>query len=136
MKARHLKFLAVLLAAFTLIGCDQGQKAPAKTRVHVVNAAPHFAQLWYQREHPTTEAPEALTFKTVTAHDYDVDTYDFFVYHERVGTGEILDTWTWIKQLAAYTRRRGRCRSDPRSPLRTTSPLRTLQRHGHSRHSA
>jgi hypothetical protein len=101
MKTRHLKFFAVLLAAFTLIGCDQGQKAPSKTRVHIVNAAPSFAQLWYQREHSTTEQEDALTFKSATAHDYDVDNYDFFVYHKRVGTGEILDTWTWVKQLVA-----------------------------------
>ncbi len=99
MKARHLKFFAVLLAALTLIGCGQGQKAPAKTRVHVVNAAPSFAQLWYLREQPLTESPEALAFKSVSAHDYDVDTYDFFVYQKRVGTGEVLATWTWIKEL-------------------------------------
>ena len=103
MKARHFKFFAVLFAAFALIGCDQGQKAPAKTRVHVVNAAPSFAQLFYQRERPPNEAPEALAFKAVTAHDYDVDTNDFFVYHQRVGTAEVLDTSTWIKQLVADT---------------------------------
>ncbi len=101
MKARHLKFFAVLLAALTLIGCDQGRKAPAKTRVRIVNAAPSFAQLWYQREHPTLESPDALAFKGVTGHDYDVDTYDFYVYHKRVATGEILNTWTWSKELVA-----------------------------------
>ncbi len=103
MKVRHFKFFAVLLAALTLIGCDQGQKAPVKTHVRIVNAAPNFAQLWYQREQPTNESPEALTFKSVTAHDYDADTYDFFVYQRRVGTSELLDTWTWIKQLVADT---------------------------------
>jgi hypothetical protein len=101
MKAHHLKFFAVLLAAFSLIGCDQGRQAPSKTRVHIVNAAPSFAQLWYQREQPPGENPEALTFKAVTAHDYDVDTYDFFVYHRRVDGQELLNTWTWSKQLVA-----------------------------------
>jgi hypothetical protein len=101
MKARHLKILAVVLAAFALIGCDQGRKAPAKTRVHIVNAAPSFAQLWYQREHSTLESPDALAFKAVTAHDYDVDTYDFFVYHRRVTTQEVLHTWTWAEELLA-----------------------------------
>ncbi len=97
MKARHLKIFAVLLAALTLIGCDQGRQAPAKTRVHVVNAAPSFAQLWYRREQ--TDSPDALAFKAVAAHDYDVDTYDFFVYQRRVATQDVLNTWTWAKQL-------------------------------------
>ncbi|MEO8466718.1 MAG: DUF4397 domain-containing protein [Gammaproteobacteria bacterium] len=100
-KARHVKFVAILLSAIALIGCDQGQKPSARTRVHVVNAAPSFAQLWYQREHPPTEAPEPLAFKAVSAHDYDVDTYDFFAYHRRVSTQEILGTWTWVKELVA-----------------------------------
>ncbi len=99
MKARNFKFFAVLLAVFTLIGCGQGRQSPAKTRVHIVNAAPTFAQLWYQREHSTLESQDALAFKAVTAHDYDADTYDFFVYQKRVASQEILQTWTWIKQL-------------------------------------
>ena len=101
MKVRHLKIFAVLIAALTLIGCDQGRQTPAKTRVRIVNAAPSFAQLWYQREHSTLESQDALAFKGVTAHDYDVDTYDFFAYQKRVATGEVLNTWTWIKELVA-----------------------------------
>ncbi len=99
MKSHHVKFLAVLLAAFALIGCDQGRQTPAKTRVHIVNAAPSFAELWYQREHSTLEQQDALAFKAVAAHDYDADTYDFFVYQKRVATQDVLQTWTWIKQL-------------------------------------
>jgi len=101
MKARHLKFFAVLLTALALIGCEQGHKAPAKTRVHVVNAAPHFASLFYQREQPLGSSPDALAFKAVTAFDYDVDTYDFFVYQRHVATQELLHTWTWVKELVA-----------------------------------
>ena len=101
MKARHLKFFAVLLAAIAVIGCDQGHKAPAKTRVHVVNAAPHFATLFYQREQPLGQSPDSLAFKAVTAFDYDADTYDFFVYERRVATNELLHTWTWVKELVA-----------------------------------
>jgi hypothetical protein len=101
MKARHIKLFALLLAAFALVGCDQGKKSPAKTHVNVVNVAPSFAQLWYQREHSTTEAEDALAFKAVTAHDYDVDTYDFYAYHKQVATQAILNTWTWVKELVA-----------------------------------
>ena len=99
MKARHLKHFAVLLAAFTLIGCDQGHKAPAKTRVHVVNAAPSFAQLSFRREQ--TDTRDALAFKGVAAHDYDVDTYDFNAYQLDVATQALLHQWTWAKELVA-----------------------------------
>jgi hypothetical protein len=99
MKARHLKFFAVLLAALTLIGCDQGRQAPAKTRVRIVNAAPSFAQLSYRREQ--TDTVDSLAFTGVAAHDYDVDTYDYNVYQLRVATQELLNHWTWSKQLLA-----------------------------------
>jgi len=99
--SRHLKLLAALLAALTLIGCDQGQKSLGKSRVTIVNAAPSFAQLWYQRERPIGVQPDALAFKAVTAADYDIDTYDFYAYHRRVATQEVLNTWTWVKQLVA-----------------------------------
>ena len=99
MKARPLKFFAVLLAALTLIGCNQGRQAPEKTRVHIVNAAPSFAQLSYRREQ--TDSRDALAFKAVGAHDYDVDTYDFHAYQLRVATQELLNTWTWTKTLVA-----------------------------------
>jgi len=102
MTARHLKLFAVLLAALTLIGCEQGRKAPAKTHVTVVNAAPSFYQLLFRREQSTAQSEnDALGFKAVAAHDYDVDTYDFNVYQQRVGSGETLQTWTWSKQLVA-----------------------------------
>jgi hypothetical protein len=99
MKACHLKFFAILLAALTLIGCDQGRQAPAKTRVHVVNAAPSFAQLSYRREQ--TDTRDVLSFKGVAAHDYDVDTYDYNVYQIQVATQSVLQKWTWAKELVA-----------------------------------
>ena len=99
MKARHLNFFAVLATALTLVGCDQGQKAPLKTQIRVVNAAPSFSQLWFRREH--TDTRDALAFKGVASHEYDADTYDFYVYQQRVATGEILDTWTFARQLVA-----------------------------------
>jgi hypothetical protein len=99
MKARHLKFFSILLAALTLIGCDSGRQAPAKTRVHVVNAAPSFAQLSYRREQ--TDSRDALAFKAVAAHDYDADTYDFNVYELQEATQTVLTKWTWAKELVA-----------------------------------
>jgi len=99
MKVRHSKFFAVLLAALPLIGCDGGRQAPAKTRVHVVNAAPSFAALSYQREQ--TDQLDTLAFKGVAPHDYDVDTYDFNVYRQQVATQALLNHWTWIKELVA-----------------------------------
>jgi hypothetical protein len=99
MKARQLKFIAALLATLTLIGCGQGRQAPAKTRVRIVNAAPSFAQLSYRREQ--TDTIDALAFKGVASHDYDVDTYDYNVYLTRVTTGELLNHWTWSKELLA-----------------------------------
>ena len=99
MKARHLKFFAIVLAAFTLIGCDSGRQAPAKTRVHVVNAAPTFAQLSYRREQ--TDTRDVLEFKGVAAHDYDLDTYDFNVYRLQTATQTLLNQWTWVKELVA-----------------------------------
>jgi hypothetical protein len=99
MKARPLKFFAVLLAALTLIGCDQGRKAPAKTRIRVVNAAPSFAQLSFRREQ--TDTRDALAFKGVASHEYDVDTYDFNVYQLQVASQALLNKWTWSKQLVA-----------------------------------
>ncbi len=103
MKARHLTLFAVLLAALALVGCENGRKAPPKTHVNVANAAPSFVQLWYQREQPLGSTPDALAFKAVTPYDYDVDTYDFFVYQRRASTQELLNTWTWSKQLVADT---------------------------------
>jgi hypothetical protein len=99
MKVRHLKFFAIVLAALTLLGCDSGRQAPAKTRVHVVNAAPSFAQLSYRREQ--TDTRDVLAFKGVAAHDYDVDTYDFNVYQLQVATQALLNRWTWAKELVA-----------------------------------
>src|SRR5436189_5111595 len=100
MKACHLTSFALLLAALTLVGCDQGRQAPAKTHVQIVNAAPTFAQLSYRREQ--TDTRDALAFKGIAAHDYDADTYDFHAYQVRVEPpGDLIKTWSWTKELVA-----------------------------------
>jgi hypothetical protein len=100
MQARHLKSFAVLLAALCLVACDQGRKALEKTRVYVVNVAPDFAALGFQREQPPGASPDTLPFKGATKYDYDVDTYDFFVYQRQLTT-QTLPHWEFSKAVAA-----------------------------------
>jgi hypothetical protein len=97
MKLRHLGLIALSCAAFALAGCDSGgRKAPPKTNVRVVNVAPSFAALRYQREH--NDSPDDLAFKGAAVHQYDEDSYDFYVY-ERSLTSTAGRTWTFSKEL-------------------------------------
>jgi hypothetical protein len=101
MKLRHLSLFALLGAALALTGCDAGRKAPGKTRVHVVNVAPHFQQLAYIRENQTgANQLQTLSFKGALDQEYDEDTYDFHVYERSLpnATGR---SWTFTKQLVA-----------------------------------
>ena len=98
MQTRSLQLFAVLLAALSLTACDQGRKALEKTRVHVVNAAPGFAGLGFQREQPPGVQPVSLAFKAATSYDYDADTYDFFVY-QRSLTTQTLPSWHFERTL-------------------------------------
>ena len=101
MKLRHLSLLALLGAALVLTGCDSGRKAPARTSIRVVNVAPHFSQLGFIREHQTrSNSIDTLAFKGAAQHDYDADTYDFYVY-ERSLSGATGRTWTFSKELTA-----------------------------------
>jgi Domain of unknown function (DUF4397) len=101
MKLRYLTIFALSCAAFALSGCDGGRKAPPKTYVRVANVAPSFAALRFQREQ--TDAPDDLAFKGASAlHEYDEDTYDFYVY-ERSLTSTLGNSWTFSKQLDSTT---------------------------------
>jgi hypothetical protein len=66
--------------------------------VRVANAAPSFSALDYQREHRDRIA--TLGFKSAANFDYEVDTYDFYVYERsldpRVYTPR---TWTFNRAL-------------------------------------
>jgi hypothetical protein len=101
MKLRHLSLFALLGAALVLTGCDSGRKAPARTNVRIVNVAPHFVQLGYIRgQQRGVNTLETLAFKGATAHDYDVDTYDFSVF-ERTLPNTTPRSWTVTRQLVA-----------------------------------
>ncbi len=97
MNLRYFSLFASLCAALALTGCDSGRKVPPKTHVRVVNVAPGFAALRYQREH--TDAPDDLAFKGFAQHDYDEDTYDFYVFERSLSSTTTGRTWTFSKQL-------------------------------------
>jgi hypothetical protein len=99
MKLRHVASCGLVCAAIALAGCDQGRQAPAKVNVRVVNAAPNFAELAFQREQDSRNLL-TLPFKGATEFSYDADTYDFFVL-ERGYDLTPGRNWTFAPTLAA-----------------------------------
>jgi hypothetical protein len=96
--AKHLTLSLLLLAAVS--ACDQGRKAPPKTVVRVVNAAPSFTALEFRREETSGSS---LDFKSGTEFSYDVDSYDFHV-EVRPSTGSAPErVASFAKTLAADT---------------------------------
>jgi hypothetical protein len=82
MTSRFFGLFSLLLLALALTGCDQGRKAPAKTSVRVLNAAPSFTSLDYLRGQRQTQTNSSinLTYLSATeALSYDEDTYNFNV---------------------------------------------------------
>ena len=75
---RALEIGLVLLAAIAASGCEQGRKAPEKTRVQVVNAAPNHPPLNFLRVQ-RAEATEIGYGAATGALPFDVDQYDFHV---------------------------------------------------------
>ncbi len=99
MNLRHVASCGLVCALFALIGCDKGRQEPGEVDVRIVNAAPGFVELDYQRE--TREQPLTVGFKGVQEARYDVDSYDFFV-RERSGAGSAAArSWTFSPQLQA-----------------------------------
>jgi hypothetical protein len=99
MNLRHVASCGLVCALLALIGCDKGRQEPVEVDVRVVNAAPGFIELDYQRE--SREQPVPVAFKGVQEARYDVDTYDFFVF-ERSGAGSGNPRrWTFSPQLQA-----------------------------------
>jgi hypothetical protein len=99
MNLRHVASCGLACALLVLIGCDKGRQQPTEVDVRVVNAAPGFIELDYQRE--TRQQPSTVSFKGVTEARYDVDSYDFFVF-ERSGAGTAAPrSWTFNAQLQA-----------------------------------
>jgi hypothetical protein len=99
MNLRHLASCGLVCAAILLSGCDQGRQTPAKVNLRVINAAPGFAELGFQREQDNRNLT-ALQFLTAQEFPYDADTYDFFVF-ERSYAGSPGRTWTFAPTLEA-----------------------------------
>jgi hypothetical protein len=82
-----------------LTGCDEGRQGLPQIDVRVVNVAPGFIELDFQRE--TRTEIQTLAFKGLQEARYDVDSYDFYVY-ERSGAGSAAPrSWTFSPQLQA-----------------------------------
>lgn len=75
MKLRSFGLLAVVLAT-GLAACDSGRKAPPRTIVRVVDAAPSAVTLEFRREE---SGPATIGFRSSISRDYGEDTYNFTV---------------------------------------------------------
>lgn len=98
MNLRHVVSCGLVCAAIALTGCDQGRQAPGKVNLRVINAAPGFAELGFQREQDSRNLA-SLSFKISQEFQYDADTYDFFVF-ERSYPNSPGGTWAITATLA------------------------------------
>jgi hypothetical protein len=101
----HLRLLAscgFICAALLMSGCDSGRQAPGRVTVQVVNAAPGFGSLAFQREQETSRTAE-LPFKDAQAFVYDADTYDFFFIERTLRDADPGRIWTFAPTLEAST---------------------------------
>jgi hypothetical protein len=87
-----------MAAALASAGCDEGRKAPGKTGVQVVNAAPGFSELNFVRERDTRNAV-TLTFKATQEYVWDADTYDFTIGARTLDSNSSGRTWTFSTQV-------------------------------------
>jgi hypothetical protein len=100
MNLRHLASCG-LVCTLALAGCDEGRQAPPKVAVRIVNAAPGFADLGFQREQ-SDPLEAVLVFKSAQELAYDADTYDFYA-SGRDATSNI-QRWSVTKELVEGTR--------------------------------
>lgn len=82
-----------------MAGCDEGRQSPGKVTVQVVNVAPGFGALSFQRER--RGGSSQLQFKGADAFVYDADTYDFFVTEPTTNDADPGRTWTFAPTLEA-----------------------------------
>ena len=68
MNLRLVASCGFVCSALILSGCDSGRQAPGKVTVQVVNAAPRFASLQFQREQSDRELEE-LFFRDATQNE-------------------------------------------------------------------
>jgi hypothetical protein len=102
MNLRHVGSCALVCAALALSACEDGRKAPAKVNMTVVNVAPGFAGLTFQRERRDLQyQPANLSFKGLQEYTFDADTYDFFVFERSLIETYTPRDWTFVAELQA-----------------------------------
>jgi hypothetical protein len=101
MNLRFVVSCGLICAALLMAGCDEGRQHPGTATVQVVNVAPGFGALSFQRER-RGRASE-LQFKGVDAFVYDADTYDFYVTEPTLSDAVPARTWTFAPTLEAST---------------------------------
>jgi len=97
MNLRHVASCGLACAVLLLAGCDDGRQPPGKVGVRVVNVAPGFEMLAFQREREPNGL-STLSFKGSTESIYDEDLYDFFVYERALGQN-VARSWTFAREL-------------------------------------
>ncbi|HET7609291.1 MAG TPA: DUF4397 domain-containing protein [Gammaproteobacteria bacterium] len=103
MNLRLVASCGFVCAALLLSGCDSGRQAPGKVTVQVLNAAPRFASLQFQREHSEREFGEELFFRDARSYLYDADTYDFYVTERTLRESDPGRIWTFAPTLEERT---------------------------------
>jgi hypothetical protein len=94
MNLRFVVSCGLVCAALLSAGCDEGRKAPGRTGVQVVNAAPGFEVLTFMRERDTRNAA-TMAFKGAQEFVWDVDTYDFTIGTRTLDERLAAPTWTF-----------------------------------------
>ena len=102
MNLRLVASFGLVCAALLLAGCDEGRQAPGRVTVQVVNAAPGFGSLAFQREQDSSRGAE-MPFKDAQAFVYDADTYDFYVIERTLRDADPGRTWTFAPTLEEKT---------------------------------
>lgn len=102
MNLRLVTSCGFLCAALLLSGCDEGRQNPGKVSVQVVNAAPGFGSLAFQREQDINRQAE-MPFRDAQAFIYDADTYDFYVIERTLSDADPGNTWTFAPTLEQNT---------------------------------
>ena len=99
MNVRLVAFGGLVCAVLALTGCDKGRQELSDVNVRVVNAAPSYAALDFQRE--TRENRTTLAFKGLQDFTWDADNYDFFVFDTPLLAGIAPNFWTFNNTLQA-----------------------------------
>jgi uncharacterized protein DUF4397 len=102
MNLRLVASFGFVCATLLMWGCDSGRQPPGKVTVQVVNAAPGFGSLAFQREQDSSRGAE-MPFRDAQAFVYDADTYDFYVIERTLRDADPGRTWTFAPTLEEKT---------------------------------